>query len=126
MAAVIAMHAELISEHGGLRGPPRLPQLIGTLDRPRQLFRYGKPADRSLERLAACYAFGLARSHCFPDGNKRISLVTLDVFLALNGYELRAGEPEAAVMIDEIAAGKCTEEDLALWVAGNLQPANAG
>jgi death-on-curing protein len=119
-AAVIAMHAELLREHGGLVGPPRLSALHGALVRPRQLFAYGAATDRTLARLAACYAYGLARDHCFPDGNKRIALATLDVFLQLNGKELTAPEPDAVSAIVSLSAGTTSEAELAVWIGEHL------
>ena len=48
-----------------------------------------------LAALAASYGHGLCRGHPFVDGNKRIALAAIDVFLQLNGWELVAVEPEA-------------------------------
>jgi len=49
----------------------------------------------TLPRLAAAYGFALARGHCFPDGNKRVALAIIDVFLRMNGMELTADELDA-------------------------------
>ena len=91
------MQLELIAEHGGRAGPPRLADLEAVLARPKQKFRYAKPRP-SLERLAAAYAYALARSHCYRDGNKRIALAVFDVFFQLNGRELLAEEVDAAAI----------------------------
>ncbi len=109
------MQVELIAEHGGLAGPPRLPDLEAALARPQQQFRYAKPAP-SLGGLAAAYGNALARSHCFPDGNKRIALSIIDVFLQLNGRELLVEEVDAAHTMQSVAAGELTEEQLADWI----------
>jgi death-on-curing protein len=69
--------------------------------------------------LAATYAYGIARGHCFPDGNKRLALATLDVFLQLNGSELKASEPESVEMMRALAAGELSEEVLAAWISAN-------
>ena len=50
-------------------------------------------------RLAAAYAFGLVGNHGFSDGNKRAALVTADLFLMLNGYELDAFPVENVLVI---------------------------
>ena len=84
LRAVAAMHAALISEHGGLAGPVRIAELEAALGRPQHQHSYSKPTP-SLERLAAAYGYSLARNHCFADGNKRIALAVIDVFLQLNG-----------------------------------------
>src|SRR5579863_7425272 len=112
LRAVAAMHAELIGEHGGLAGPVRIADLEAALGRPQHQYRYATPGP-SLERLAAAYGYSLARNHCFADGNKRIALAVIDVFLQINGRELTAEEVDAAQIIRSVAAGKLTEEQLA-------------
>jgi death-on-curing protein len=69
-----------------------------------------------LARLAAAYGFALARGHCFPDGNKRVALSIIDVFLRMNGMQLVADEPEAVTTIMAVAEGSLDEESLAAWI----------
>jgi death-on-curing protein len=116
--AVVAIQLELIAEHGGLAGPARMGELEAALARPQQQFSYANPQP-SLEQLAAAYGFALARTHCFPDGNKRIALAAIDVFLQLNGRELLAKEVDAANTMQRVAAGDLTEEQLAEWIAAH-------
>ena len=117
--AVVAIQSALIAEHGGLRGVRDEGLLESALARPRQKLAYGEP---DLGELAAAYAFGLCRDHPFLDGNKRIALVVLDVFLQLNGQELVASEEAATVTFRELAAGEIGEEQLAHWIRGNCAP----
>ena len=114
------MHAELLAEHGGLPGPARQGSLPAALARPRQIYALDRPKP-SLARLAAAYAYGIARGHCFPDGNKRLALAVLDVFLRLNGLELRAAEPEAVDVMRALAAGEISEEALSAWISAASQ-----
>jgi death-on-curing protein len=72
-----------------------------------------------MPRLAAAYGFALARGHCFPDGNKRVALAIIDVFLRMNGMELTADEPDAVSTIQSLAAGDLTEDQLAEWISAN-------
>jgi death-on-curing protein len=120
-AAVRAIHSELLAEHGGLDGLVDEDVLGATLARPQHLETYSNPP-ASLFQLAAAYGFGFAKNHCFKDGNKRISLVAIDVFLQLNGYELMAQETEAVIVIEGLAAGDMSEDDLALWIESNAAP----
>lgn len=119
--AVVAIHRALVQEHGGLIGPPRPDSLGAALARPRQLHHYAKP-EPSLPRLAAACGFALARGHCFADGNKRVALAIIDVFLQLNGSELAASEPDAVVTLQALSAGELSEDELTDWIAANLQP----
>jgi len=116
--AAISIQGELIAEHGGLAGPPRQGDLEAALGRPVNLHAYAE-SPPSLPRLAAAYGFALARGHCFPDGNKRVALAIIDVFLRMNGLALTADETDAVVTIQALAAGDLTEEDLAEWIAAH-------
>jgi len=118
LRAVIAIQAELISEHGGLTGPPRQSDLEAALGRPINLHTYTETPP-TLPRLAAAYGFALARGHCFPDGNKRVALAIIDVFLRMNGLELTADEMDAVDTIQSLAAGDLTEDQLAEWITAN-------
>lgn len=120
---VVAIQGQLIAEHGGLHGPPRLNDLEAALARPRNLMAYADTnSPPTLARLAAAYGFALARGHCFPDGNKRVALAVVDVFLQLSGRELTAAESDAAGSFLALAAGELTEDELAAWIEGHSAP----
>jgi len=116
LRAVIAIQGELIAEHGGLAGPPRQGDLEAAVGRPVNLQAYAE-SPPSLPRLAAAHGFALARGHCFPDGNKRVALAIIDVFLRMNGLALTADEMDAVMTIQALAAGELTEDQLAEWIA---------
>ena len=111
-----AMQSALIAEHGGLLGVRDRGLLESALARPRQKLACGDPG---LAELAAAYGFGLCRNHPFLDGNKRIALAIVDVFLQLNGQELVASEEDAVVTFRDLAAGAIGEEQLAKWIGEN-------
>ncbi|MCU7917992.1 MAG: type II toxin-antitoxin system death-on-curing family toxin [Candidatus Thiodiazotropha sp. (ex Epidulcina cf. delphinae)] len=119
------MHAELLQEHGGLDGPVDENALGATLARPQQLDHYSNLA-ATLPQLAAAYGFGFAKNHCFRDGNKRIALAAVDVFLQMNGYELIATEVDAVVTFQALAAGEFDENQLAEWISRNTQALDGG
>ncbi len=106
-----------MSQYGGLPGSPNEDALAATLARPQQQLTY-EPSS-TLYDLAASYGFGFARNHCFPDGNKRIALAVMDIFLMLNGQELLPDEAEAVVIINALAAGEFSQDDLAEWLELN-------
>lgn len=119
-ADVIYFQQQLIDEHGGLSGDPNTGPLESTLARPPHLLHYNPEA--TIFELAASYGYGLAKNHCFPDGNKRVSLACIDVFLQLNGFQLIADEADAVIAIKDLAAGELSEADLADWIERNIEP----
>jgi death on curing protein len=115
-ADLIAMHREVIAEFGGRPGLRDQALLELAAARPKHLAAYG-PAN--VFELAESYAFGLARNHPFIDGNKRVSLIAAFTFLALNGWEVAAEEAATVLVFLDLAAGKLTEKQLALWLERN-------
>ena len=119
-AAVRAMHAAMIAEHGGRPGIRDVGLLSAALARPRNRRAYGTSA--TLFDLAAAYGFAIAKDHPFIDGNKRVALMVMYVFLEINGYQLDAPEVEAVDVMLNLASDDMTENDLALWIKTNSRP----
>jgi death-on-curing protein len=117
-SVVVAAHGALIAEHGGLPGMSDLGRLRSTLARPRNLLACSEEAP-GLFALAASYAFGLARNHCFFDGNKRIALTAALTFLDLNGFRLVAEREETYAVTLRLAEGEMGEGEFSQWLAGH-------
>jgi death-on-curing protein len=117
---VEAVHHDQIREHGGLPGIRDENALESALSRARQRWSFEGAAD--LHRLAADYAFGVARNHPFRDGNKRTAFLVMVVFLGLNGLRFVASEDDVVTTMLALAAGEMDEEGLARWIAGNVRP----
>lgn len=119
---VDAIHFDQLREHGGAAEVRDENALESALARPRDRWHYDPKSD--LAGLAAAYAFGLARNHGYVDGNKRVAFLALYTFLALNGRELQASEPEVVEVMLALAAGKLAEDELAAWVRSHLDDAS--
>jgi death-on-curing protein len=117
---VDAIHADQIREHGGLPGLRDENGLEAALTRARHKWRYEKTTD--LASLGAAYGFGVARNHPFVDGNKRVSLLAMLTFLAINGHDLDADDRDVLTTMLDLAAGRLGEADLAAWVRARLVP----
>lgn len=117
---VDAMHLDQIREHGGQSGLRDENLLESALARPLNQFAYESTQD--LTELAAAYGYGLARNHAYVDGNKRIAFVAMYVFLALNGLEIVASEPQVVVLMTRLAAGTVSEGELTGWLHENWAP----
>jgi death on curing protein len=121
---VEAVHLDLIREHGGMPSLRDERALESALARAQQRFAYEPATD--MAGMAAAYGHGLARSHPFNDGNKRIAFVTMAVFLGLNGFDIEAPETEVVTAILGLAAGELDEEELAEWLRSHLRPKDEG
>lgn len=117
---VDALHRELIAEHGGHHGARDDGLIESALARP--VNRWSYEPDTDLATLAAGYGFGLARNHGYMDGNKRIALAAIHVFVWINGFELEVPEPEEVVTMIRVAEGSLAEADLADWIRDHLRP----
>ena len=112
LKAVLAIHDEQISEHGGKRGLRDKAVVDSTLARPRNLVACGKP---DAAALAASYAFGLCNNHGFLDGNKRTAYVVAETFLDLNGYIEDVSDEAVVNTMLAVASGVMREEQLVNW-----------
>jgi len=117
--AVLAIHDQLLAEHGGLPGIRDLGVIESALARPRNLVSHEHCED--VARLAAACAYGIARNHGLSDGNKRTALVAADLFLMLNGYELISSPAENVLTILGVADGTLSEDDFTAWIRNNRQ-----
>lgn len=109
-----AVHFEQMREHGGFPGVRDENALESALARPRQRWHY--EADTDLATLAAAYGFGIARSHPFRDGNKRMAFLAIATFLGLNGVELDVTDAEVVTEMLLLAEDAVGEDELAAWV----------
>ena len=112
-----AVHERQLAEHGGGSGTRDAGALESALARPRNLELYGEP---DASALAASLAFGIARNHPFVDGNKRSAWVGARLFLRLNNVSITIDKSGATVMMQQLAAGELTEDQVAAWMRDRL------
>jgi len=117
---ILLAHARQLAEHGGSDGIRDEGLLESALGKPKNVFAYQEDAD--LCRLAASYAYGIARNHPFIDGNKRTALVAAEGFLRFNGLRVVAAKEEKYRTYLNVAAGSLSEEDLTAWFRTHTQP----
>jgi death-on-curing protein len=89
LGEVVALPRAVIESTGGSTGVRDLPALESAVAQPRATFD-GVDLHPTITGKAAALAYSLALNHRFVDGNQRVAHAALDVFLALNGLELRA------------------------------------
>jgi death-on-curing protein len=117
---VLIVHSMQLAEHGGSDGIRDGTLLDSALAKPRNVFAYADSI--SLPRLAASYAFGLARNHAFIDGNKRTALVVSEGFLRVNGMKVVSTPEEKYFTFLHLADGSLTEDDLTAWFTKHAVP----
>ncbi|MFH5802721.1 type II toxin-antitoxin system death-on-curing family toxin [Alienimonas sp. DA493] len=76
----------------------------------------------TLVEQAAAVGFSLVSNHPFVDGNKRVGLLAMDVFLRINDHALSADDDDAEATILALAAGTLTREELTAWVRDHVVP----
>lgn len=112
---VLQLHRELIRETGGTDGLREEGLLDSALNAPFHSFG-GKESFPSLQQKAARLGFGLIQNHAFLDGNKRIGIHVLLIFLEINGIELEYCQNELSELVLSIASGKTSLEELNQWI----------
>jgi death-on-curing protein len=112
------MHKRQIAEHGGDDGVRDLGLLESAMARPKNIEAYEPDAD--IARLAAAYAFGIAKNHPFVDRNKRTALVVCRTFLLLNGYQLNAEPTDKYLTFLSLAEGSVSEDQLVDWLRARV------
>jgi death on curing protein len=111
--SVLAMHSGQLAEHGGQDGIRDETLLDSALAKPLNVFAYADQPD--IFRLAASYAFGIARNHAFVDGKKRTALVVSLTFLDRNGWDIVAPKEDLYFTFLHLADGSLSEAGLAAW-----------
>jgi death on curing protein len=118
--AVLAMHSEQLAQHGGSDGIRDQTLLDSALAKPHNVFAYAD--EPGIFRLAASYAFGVARNHAFVDGNKRTALVVSMTFLGRNGWNIVASKEDTYFTFLHLAEGSFSEDDLTNWFTNHAVP----
>ena len=121
LPVVLAIYDRQISEHGGASGIRDSGGVESALARPMNLAAYDDP---DAAEPAAAYAFGLARNHGFVDGNKRTAWVVARVFLVGNNQNLEFDPFDAIRIMEGVAGGKVSENELADWFRSCLGAGN--
>jgi death-on-curing protein len=112
---VLAIHDRLVETFGGPPGVRDAGLLESALFRPQT----GYYAD--LAEMAAATFESLLMNHPFLDGNKRVAFFATDVFLRLNGWELRVDADKAhRFLIRLLETGKCDFDRLLPWIRRSL------
>ena len=112
---VLLLQQLLTQESGGSSGVRDMNLLDSAIQSVHATFD-GKDLYPSKEEKGARLGFNLVSNHAFIDGNKRIGLHVMVLFLALNGIELKYTKDELVKVGFGLADGSMKYEQLLEWV----------
>lgn len=115
---VISIHSSLIEATGGTDGVRDIGLLESALEAPFQTFD-GKDLYPALIQKAARLGHSLISNHPFVDGNKRIGIHTMLVFLAANGVEIECTQKELISVGLALADGSMECDKLFEWLTSH-------
>jgi death-on-curing protein len=116
---VLTVHARLIAETGGTSEIRDEALLESALAAAKNRHAY-KAAD--VVSCAATYAYHIAQTHAFLDGNKRVAAAITEAFLETNGFELTMTNEEIVVFFLAIASGKLNREQVEQQLREKVRP----
>ena len=112
---IISLHSKLISQSGGLDGIRDAGLLDLSVNSPYHTFG-GQYLYPTVQAMAGHLAFSLVKNHPFLDGNKRIGILAMMVFLQINGSPLACTDSELEALGWGLAEGSITEPELVEWI----------
>lgn len=82
-----------------------------------------QPYYDSIIKQAAILGYAIIEGHPLQDGNKRIGMTTMLVFLLVNGYVMTAPNGALLKTALRVVRKKISKEDFERWVAEHTRPA---
>ena len=116
---VLEVHRQVMAQSGGAEGLMHLPALESALAQPQMTFG-GEDLYPTLVDKAAALGYALVKNHPFLDGNKRTGHAAMEVFLVLNGYEIRATVNEQEPIVLQVAASEIDREEFTAWLRTHI------
>ncbi len=89
--------------------------LLSALAQPRQTFG-GQYLYRTIYDKGAALVVSMIENHPFIDGNKRMGIATLNLFLLLNHYSILTSTPETVQFALGIAQNSIGQHQAASWL----------
>jgi death on curing protein len=117
---VLRLHERVIERTGGSAGVRDRGALESAVAQPQMTFG-GDDLYPTLPEKAATLCFSLAMNHPFVDGNKRTAHAAMEVFLILNGFEIRSSVDDQEAMMLSLATGILKREGLTEWLKQQIR-----
>ena len=115
---VLLLHKLITEETGGDPNIRDSRLLDSALESAFQTFD-GKELQPTKEEKGARIGYALISNHAFVDGNKRIGMYVLLIFLETNGVKISPTVDDVARVGLAVAAGEMSYDDLLDWILAN-------
>ncbi len=115
---VLLLHRLLTEATGGDPNLRDVQLLDSALESAFQTFG-GRELYPTKEEKGARLGFSLISNHAFVDGNKRIGMYVLLIFLEINGIKIHPTSEEVVRVGLAVAAGEMKYEELLDWILKN-------
>ena len=112
---IIELHRRLIERTGGDPGIRDMAALSSAVNAPFQTFM-GELLHPSYLCQGAALGYYLIKNHPFVDGNKRVGMLAMLVFMGMNGDAGDASSEEIAAVGWGIAKGELDREHIIRWL----------
>jgi len=112
---LLEIHKDQIDKYGGSHGVRDMGLLQSAIAMPMAQFG-GRFLHGDLFEMGAAYLFHIVQNHPFVDGNKRTGAAVTDIFLAINGIDLKADEQEFEKMVMLVGQGKADKTQAAKFL----------
>lgn len=117
----LELHRQLLDEFGGIAGVRDFGAFESALAQPEMTFG-GEDLYPTLIEKASVLAYSLCKNHPFLDGNKRVAHGAMEIFLVLNGFEIKATIDEQEKLFLDLAGSRLTREGLVNWLRQRVVP----
>lgn len=112
---ILNMHSLLIKQTGGFDGLRDEGLLDSALNAPFLSFD-GEDLYKTIQAKAARLGFSLIKNHPFIDGNKRIGILSMVVFLEINGIDITCTDEDLIDVGLSLADGMMDTKALLKWI----------
>ena len=120
---ILYYHQRLIKVYGGSFGIRDEGLLDSALEQPKVTYQ-GKYLHDSLFEMAAAYGYHLCHNQPFVDGNKRIGLIAMNMFLIRNNLEITVSQKEIYKLMIKVSSGQLSKKELTIWLENNTKSIN--
>lgn len=115
---VLHYHRDQLGRYGGKDGIRSIELLESALAQPEASFG-GEFVHADIFHMAAAYGYHVCQNHPFVDGNKRTALITMYMFLYVNGYQITSDKKVLYAVIMDLAKGSLSKDELREFLATN-------